>query len=81
MSKKQSTLITGKQPISEIQGVSLGPDGRDKQEVHDALLTYMQVTGATITQRNIQEFDISDEQIEGCHKFYEKYMKRSKYER
>lgn len=46
----------------------------NKQEIRSALMTYMQATGAHITKDNTEEYDISEKEIIGCHKFYKMYM-------
>lgn len=46
----------------------------NKQELYDAVLTYIQVTGANITKENRMFLNISDETINNCKKFYRKYV-------
>lgn len=45
-------------------------------EIRNALLTYMQTTGTTITEENMKLFDINIESVIGCRKFYEENVKK-----
>jgi len=49
---------------------------RNNQEIHDALLTYMQTAGASITTENMKKYAISEKDVEGCKKFYGLYVQK-----
>ncbi len=44
-------------------------------ELHDVVMTYIQVTGADITEETKKIADMTDEDVIRCKKFYKMYRR------
>ena len=45
----------------------------EMSELHDAVMTYIQVTGADITEETKEIAEMTDDDVAGCKQFHKRY--------